>query len=181
MSSAPSSRGTTAADRGGAAPPGGLGGECLGRPTRDRHCLDLGRGDKVAGDPAQLGGLCAASLPARHLDPGTAAQGLGQSACLRDTAARSAPGSWTLLDPETMLAAAQCTSPFPNGEIGFVEDRIGPPSRAYLKLWEALTLIGSRPGPGERRVDLGSSPGGRMGLEGSARMTELSSGAPVSW
>ena len=86
-----------------------------------------------------------------------------------------------MLDPETMLAAAQCTSPFPNGEIGFVEDRIGPPSRAYLKLWEALTLIGSRPGPGERRVDLGSSPGGRMGLEGSARMTELSSGAPVSW
>jgi len=24
----------------------------------------------------------------------------------------------------------------PNGEIRFVEDRIGPPSRAYLKLWE---------------------------------------------
>ena len=43
-------------------------------------------------------------------------------------------GSWTLLDAETMLAAAQCTSPFPNGEIGFVEDRIGPLSRAYLKL-----------------------------------------------
>ena len=69
-------------------------------------------------------------------------------------------GSWTLLDAETMLAAAQCTSPFPNGEIGFVEDRIGPPSRAYLKLWEALTLIGRLPEPGERCFDLGSSPGG---------------------
>ena len=69
-------------------------------------------------------------------------------------------GSWTLLDAETMLAAPHCTSPFPNGEIGFVEDRSGPPSRAYLKLWEALTLIGSRPGPGETCLDLGSSPGG---------------------
>ena len=69
-------------------------------------------------------------------------------------------GSWTLLDAETMLAAPHCTSPFPNGEIHFIEDRNGPPSRAYLKLWEALTLIGSRPGPGERCLDLGSSPGG---------------------
>jgi 23S rRNA (cytidine2498-2'-O)-methyltransferase len=69
-------------------------------------------------------------------------------------------GSWTLLDTGTMLAAPHCTNPFPNGEIQFVEDRTGPPSRAYLKLWEALTLIGRRPGPGEISLDLGSSPGG---------------------
>ena len=69
-------------------------------------------------------------------------------------------GSWTLLDAGTILAAPHCTSPFPNGEIRFVEDRTGPPSRAYLKLWEALTLIGRRPGPGETCLDLGSSPGG---------------------
>ena len=69
-------------------------------------------------------------------------------------------GSWTLLDAETMLVATHCTSAFPNGEIRFVEDRSGPPSRAYLKLWEALTLIGRRPGPGEKCLDLGSSPGG---------------------
>jgi 23S rRNA (cytidine2498-2'-O)-methyltransferase len=69
-------------------------------------------------------------------------------------------GSWTLLDADTVLAAAACTSPFPNGEVHFVEDRTGPPSRAYLKLWEALTLIGRRPVPGERVLDLGSSPGG---------------------
>ena len=75
--------------------------------------------------------------------------------------APSAPlGSWTLLNAETVLAAPNCTNPFPNGEICFVEDRTGPPSRAYLKLWEALTLIGRRPGPGERCLDLGSSPGG---------------------
>jgi 23S rRNA (cytidine2498-2'-O)-methyltransferase len=77
------------------------------------------------------------------------------------TPAPAAPlGSWTLLDSGTVLAAPHCTSPFPNGEIQFVEDRSGPPSRAYLKLWEALTLIGRRPGRGEICLDLGSSPGG---------------------
>jgi 23S rRNA (cytidine2498-2'-O)-methyltransferase len=69
-------------------------------------------------------------------------------------------GSWTLLDAGTLLAAPHCTSPFPNGEARFVEDRSGPPSRAYLKLWEALTLIGRRPLAGEVCLDLGSSPGG---------------------
>ncbi|MBI1243519.1 MAG: hypothetical protein GC202_00805 [Alphaproteobacteria bacterium] len=69
-------------------------------------------------------------------------------------------GSWTLIDPQTVLASARCTSPFPNGECRFVEDKSGPPSRAYLKLWEALTLGGVMPQPGERCVDLGASPGG---------------------
>jgi 23S rRNA (cytidine2498-2'-O)-methyltransferase len=69
-------------------------------------------------------------------------------------------GSWTLLDRATMLAAPHCTSPFAHGEIHFVEDRSGPPSRAYLKLWEALTLLGTRPQPGETCLDLGASPGG---------------------
>ena len=69
-------------------------------------------------------------------------------------------GSWTLLDAETLLAAPHCTSPFPNGEIHFVEDRTGPPSRAYLKLWEALTLIGRRPAAGRNLPRSRSSPGG---------------------
>jgi 23S rRNA (cytidine2498-2'-O)-methyltransferase len=73
---------------------------------------------------------------------------------------RAPLGSWTLLDTGKILAASRCTSPFPNGEIHFVEDRSGPPSRTYLKLWEALTLIGRRPAPGEICLDLGSSPGG---------------------
>lgn len=68
-------------------------------------------------------------------------------------------GSWTLLDPDTVLASASCSSPFPNGEASFIEDR-APPSRAYLKLWEAFTLLGVRPQPGETCLDLGASPGG---------------------
>jgi 23S rRNA (cytidine2498-2'-O)-methyltransferase len=69
-------------------------------------------------------------------------------------------GSWTLLDAHTLLAAPRCSSAFPNGEVRFVEDREAPPSRAYLKLWEALTLLDERPGPGDVCLDLGSSPGG---------------------
>lgn len=72
----------------------------------------------------------------------------------------ASPGAWTLLTPGTILAAARCTSPFPHGELEFVEDKSGPPNRAYLKLWEALTLLGARPGAGERCLDLGASPGG---------------------
>ena len=69
-------------------------------------------------------------------------------------------GAWTLLAPDRLLASPTKTSPFPNGEIAFVEDRTGPPSRAYLKLWEACTRLGAWPQPGERCVDLGASPGG---------------------
>lgn len=73
----------------------------------------------------------------------------------------SAPlGSWTLLAPDVMLAAPSCSSAFPNGEVQFVEDKTSSPSRAYLKLWEAFTLIGERPQPGELCLDLGACPGG---------------------
>ena len=75
-------------------------------------------------------------------------------------AAPSAPlGSWCLLDHDTVLASASCSSPFPHGEAVFIEDR-APPSRAYLKLWEVFTVLGTRPQPGEICLDLGASPGG---------------------
>lgn len=76
-------------------------------------------------------------------------------------AAPAAPlGAWTLLAPDRLLASPLKSSPFPNGECRFVEDRTGPPSRAYLKLWEALALLRAWPGPGERCLDLGAAPGG---------------------
>lgn len=68
-------------------------------------------------------------------------------------------GSWTLLEKDRILASTRCASPFPNGEIHFKENRHDPPSRAYLKLWEALTLAGVHPRADERCLDLGSSPG----------------------
>jgi 23S rRNA (cytidine2498-2'-O)-methyltransferase len=69
-------------------------------------------------------------------------------------------GSWTLLDEKTLFYSARCSSPFADGEVHFAENKIDPPSRAYLKLWEWFTLNGRAPGAGERVLDLGSSPGG---------------------
>jgi 23S rRNA (cytidine2498-2'-O)-methyltransferase len=69
-------------------------------------------------------------------------------------------GSWTLLEPDLILASAQGSSPFRHGEARFVENREAPPNRAYLKLWEALTVARRYPGPGDRCLDLGASPGG---------------------
>jgi 23S rRNA (cytidine2498-2'-O)-methyltransferase len=69
-------------------------------------------------------------------------------------------GSWTLLDPNTVLAARHCSSPFRHGEVEFVENKAVPPNRAYLKLWELFTRLQTRPAPGELCLDLGASPGG---------------------
>jgi 23S rRNA (cytidine2498-2'-O)-methyltransferase len=80
-------------------------------------------------------------------------------------------GGWTLLDGHTLLASACSESPFPGGIINFEEDKQGPPSRAYLKLEEALVRCRKWPAPGERCLDAGSSPGGwtwvlaRLGTE----------------
>jgi|SRR5581483_10360626 len=76
-----------------------------------------------------------------------------------DPAPTAPLGSWTLLDPNTLLAAARCSSAFPNGEVVFIEDKTVP-SRAYLKLWDAFTVLGVRPQPGAFCIDLGASPGG---------------------
>ncbi|MHC1701125.1 MAG: SAM-dependent methyltransferase [Humidesulfovibrio sp.] len=69
-------------------------------------------------------------------------------------------GSWTLWDEGWLIAASACSSPFPDGQPQFVEDRESAPSRAYLKLWETFTLLGAAPRTGELCLDLGSSPGG---------------------
>lgn len=69
-------------------------------------------------------------------------------------------GGWTLLTPETILASPTKSSAFVNGACVFEEDRAGPPSRAYLKLWEACTRLGLFPEPGEHCLDLGAAPGG---------------------
>lgn len=69
-------------------------------------------------------------------------------------------GAWTLLAPNRLLASPTQSSPWINGMPVFVEDRTGPPSRAYLKLWEILAILGTWPAPGDTCLDLGASPGG---------------------
>jgi len=69
-------------------------------------------------------------------------------------------GTFSLLAADQLIFSAGCSSPVAHGIYEFQEDRIGPPSRAYLKLWEALTRFGELPQPGQSALDLGASPGG---------------------
>lgn len=69
-------------------------------------------------------------------------------------------GAWTLWEENLIVASPRCSSPFPDGEVQFAEDKETPPTRAYLKLWELFTLLEVRPQPGELCLDLGSCPGG---------------------
>ncbi len=86
-------------------------------------------------------------------------------------------GLWTLLNENTLFASAKTSSPFPRGELFFKEDKENPPSRAYLKMWEALTLLrfyerkntghlrngeypSALPAAGSVCIDAGASPGG---------------------
>lgn len=69
-------------------------------------------------------------------------------------------GRWLMVDENTIWASKDCRSPIPFGKIEFNEDKKIPPSRAYLKLWEALTIYGAVPGKKEKSIDLGSCPGG---------------------
>ncbi len=69
-------------------------------------------------------------------------------------------GVFSLLSENEMIISAQTLSPLPFGEINFNEDKINPPSRAYLKLWELFTLYKIKPDPGMKVIDVGSCPGG---------------------
>ncbi|PHQ80676.1 MAG: SAM-dependent methyltransferase [Coxiella sp. (in: Bacteria)] len=67
---------------------------------------------------------------------------------------------FTLLDKNTVLFATERDKKIPNGQFNFIEDKINPPNRAYLKLWEALSLLQRHPKPGDTAIDVGASPGG---------------------
>lgn len=69
-------------------------------------------------------------------------------------------GAWTLWHKDLLLCSPRCSSPFPNGEVEFVDRKVGPPSRAFKKLQEALVVLGRWPQRGERCLDLGAAPGG---------------------
>lgn len=68
--------------------------------------------------------------------------------------------SWTLLNEKEILFSTEVWPALPLGELRFEENKEGPPSRAYLKLWESFTRLGLYPKKGETCLDIGSSPGG---------------------
>jgi 23S rRNA (cytidine2498-2'-O)-methyltransferase len=74
-------------------------------------------------------------------------------------------GLYTLLDEKTMIASGKTTSFVPAGTILFQENHIEPPSRAYLKIQESLTmaqlLFGVElPHAGQQCFEAGACPGG---------------------
>ncbi len=69
-------------------------------------------------------------------------------------------GFWTLLEPDLMIASTKTSSPFALGEMDFMEDKVMPPSRAYLKLWEFFTVYAPEAISGGSAIDVGSCPGG---------------------
>ncbi len=77
----------------------------------------------------------------------------------------SAIGLWTLIDEHTMIASSQTSSTLPAGTLHFVEDHENPPSRAYLKIQESLTMANllngtELPKAGDRCFEAGACPGG---------------------
>jgi 23S rRNA (cytidine2498-2'-O)-methyltransferase len=69
------------------------------------------------------------------------------------------PPVFTMADPGLILYSSEIHRPNYDGKVSFLENKDVPPSRAYLKLWEALTTLGDWPRANDAVVDLGSSPG----------------------
>jgi len=69
-------------------------------------------------------------------------------------------GAFSLIDQNTLVFSTQRLKKWPEGRCYFIEDKINPPNRAYLKLWEALTFLEKHPKSGDTAMDLGASPGG---------------------
>lgn len=69
-------------------------------------------------------------------------------------------GFWTLWEQNVILATQETTSPFALGEMSFQEDKVMPPSRAYLKLWEFFTVYAPEARTSGTAIDVGSCPGG---------------------
>jgi len=74
-------------------------------------------------------------------------------------------GLFTLIDENTMIASPKTTSPVAAGRVIWEEDHENPPSRAYLKIQESLTLAHAFTGvdfpkEGDKCFEAGACPGG---------------------
>ncbi len=74
-------------------------------------------------------------------------------------------GLYTLISEKQMIFSAETSSFLPAGKIVFQEDHENPPSRAYLKIQESLTMANllngtEFPKAGEHCFEAGACPGG---------------------
>ncbi|NRA39993.1 MAG: hypothetical protein HRU15_17755 [Planctomycetes bacterium] len=68
-------------------------------------------------------------------------------------------GAFCLIDENHMLCSKHTSRPFADGAAIFNEDHENPPARAYLKIWESLTLLGEMPGADDCVLEMGAAPG----------------------
>jgi 23S rRNA (cytidine2498-2'-O)-methyltransferase len=68
--------------------------------------------------------------------------------------------TWTISKDGDLLISHSPKSQFPLGWHEFDEDKGTPPNRAYLKLWEVLTLNHVQLKSNDVAIDVGSCPGG---------------------
>ena len=81
------------------------------------------------------------------------------------TIPQTSMGLYTLIDEHTLIASATTSSFLPSGLVRFKEDHETPPSRAYLKVQESLTMhnlfFGTElPHQGQKCFEAGACPGG---------------------
>jgi 23S rRNA (cytidine2498-2'-O)-methyltransferase len=67
--------------------------------------------------------------------------------------------AWTMIDNK-LIISEQTQKRFPFGWHEFNEDKMTPPNRAYLKLWELLTVYNIPLTKNDVAIEVGSSPGG---------------------
>lgn len=90
-------------------------------------------------------------------------------------------GAFTLeAENELLFTKNPLKRRFAGGKLRFIEDKIGPPSRAYLKLYEVLTITGLGFNSEDHVLDLGATPGGwsYVAAQSGARVTMLDRSAP---
>ena len=78
---------------------------------------------------------------------------------------KSPVGLYTLTSEHSLIASSSTSSPLPAGRLNFVEDHENPPSRAYLKIQESLSLAHfffgvDFPKAGQKCFEAGACPGG---------------------
>lgn len=96
-------------------------------------------------------------------------------------------GLYTLITDKQMIFSAKTSSSIPAGQIIFEEDHENPPSRAYLKIQESLTMANllngtELPKAGEHCFEAGACPGGwtwvLVGLGASVHAVDRAELAP---
>jgi len=67
--------------------------------------------------------------------------------------------TWTMVS-DFLIFCNQPTQRFPLGWHEFAEDKMNPPNRAYLKLWELFSVYNMAPQKNPEVLEIGASPGG---------------------